>query len=610
MPASTARASAHAVPADSGADAIVRALAEAGTRLMFGVPGGGPNLDVVGAAAAAGLRFILAHGETAAMIMAATYADLTGTPGTVVVTRGPGLASAVNGIAHAALDRLPVVVIADTVAAADASRVSHQRIDQAALGRSVAKASITVGRRYPGEVAARIVRMALAAPPGPVIANMDDSAPGPVEGPGPEASAPEASAPEAVLPKPVLPKPVLSTRRWLAPASGASLLASAMRAARRPVLLLGAGAIPRTAAIRAALAGRGLPALHTYRARGIIPDSAGEAAGLVTGGTMEWPLLSAADLIIGLGVDEAEMIPAPWDYAARTILITEPEASPRARPGPAGSYRGYFTGAAELRMPLARAAQVLAEVLADGPGHDWPPGAGHAAKTDAAARLAAAAVAAPGLLAPQQVVATVRACTPPETVATVDAGAHMLVAMPLWEVPEPRRLLVSSGLATMGYALPAAIAAALCAPQVPVVAFTGDGGLGMTLAEIETAVRLSLRVIVIVFNDAALSLIKLKQKPAGQGGDEAVSYRPVSFAAAATAMGAAGAAVTTERDLATAVAAALRRPGPTVIDASVDPAGYLAVMDLSRGQAGRRTVPGISRALGVPCPLAAFPGQR
>ena len=552
---------------------------------MFGVPGGGPNLDVVGAAATAGLRFVLAHGETAAVIMAATYADLTGTPGAVVVTRGPGLASAVNGIAHAALDQLPVVVIADTVPAADASRVSHQRIDQAALGRSVAKAAITVGRP-PGEVAARIVRMALAAPPGPVIATIDDSAP--------EDSALEDSASEDSDP----PAP--------AAAAGASLLAGALRAARRPVLLLGAGAIPWTATIRAALAGRGIPALHTYRARGILPDSAAGAAGLVTGGTMEWPLLAAADLIIGLGVDEAEMIPAPWDYAARTILVTEPAASPRSLPDPAEAadpaYRGYFTGAVAVRIPLARAAQMLAEVLADGPGHDWPPDAGRAAKLDAAERLAAAAIASPGLLAPQQVVATVRACAPPETIATVDAGAHMLVAMPLWEVPEPRRLLVSSGLATMGYALPAAIAAALCAPRVPVVAFTGDGGLGMTLAEIETAVRLSLQVIVIVFNDAALSLIKLKQKPAGQGGGEAVSYHPVSFAAAATAMGAAAAAVTTEQGLATALAAALRRPGPTVIDASVDPASYPAVMDLSRGQAGRRSVPGISRALGVPCP--------
>ena len=373
------------------------------------------------------------------------------------------------------------------------------------------------------------------------------------------------------------------------------------------MLLLGPGAIPRTAAIRAALAGRGIPALHTYRARGIFPDSAAEAAGLVTGGTMEWPLLSAADLIIGLGVDEAEMIPAPWDYAARTILITEPRPTRRTCPGRAAPGTAATSPARpRCRMPLAHAA----EMLATGPGHDWPPAAGRAAKTDAAARLASAAIASPGLLAPQQVVATVRACTPPETIATVDAGAHMLVAMPLWEVPEPRRLLVSSGLATMGYALPAAIAAALCAPQVPVVAFTGDGGLGMTLAEIETAVRLSLPIIVIVFNDAALSLIKLKQKPAGQGGEEAVRYRPVSFAAAATAMGAAGATVTTERGLATALAAALRRPGPTVIDASVDPAGYSAVMDLSRGQAGRRSVPGISRALGMPCPLAAFPGQR
>src|SRR6516164_1882076 len=107
--------------------------------------GAGPNLDVVGAAADAGLPFVLAHGETAATIMAATCADLTGAPGAVVVTRGPGLASAVNGIAHAALDRLPLVVIADTVPARDRDRISHQRLDQAALGRSVAKAVVTVG---------------------------------------------------------------------------------------------------------------------------------------------------------------------------------------------------------------------------------------------------------------------------------------------------------------------------------------------------------------------------------------------------------------------------------------------------------------------------------
>ena len=136
-----------------GAAAIVAALAGAGTRLMFGVPGGGPNLDVVGAAAAAGMSFVLAHGETAATIMAATCADLTGAPGAVVVTRGPGLASAVNGIAHAALDRLPVVVIADTVPGHQRDRVSHQRLDQAALGRSVAKVALTAGPGQPEQAA-------------------------------------------------------------------------------------------------------------------------------------------------------------------------------------------------------------------------------------------------------------------------------------------------------------------------------------------------------------------------------------------------------------------------------------------------------------------------
>ena len=556
------------------ADAVVGALAGAGTRLMFGVPGGGPNLDVVGAASAAGLRFVLAHGETAAAIMAASYADLTGAPGPVLVTRGPGLASAVNGIAHAALDRLPVVVIADTVPAADVDRISHQRIDQAALGLSVAKAAAIVGGPHAARAAERLVREALAAPAGPVIATIDDSA---------TSAVPYSYATSTMVDVAGYGGPGGHGGNGDHGANGGAVavLAAALRAARRPVLLLGWAAIAHTAEIRAALAGRGIPALHTYRARGILPDDGADAAGLVTGGTMEWPLLDAADLIVALGVDEAEMIPARWEYTARTILITGPEGS-----------RGYFTGATALWLPLERALDVLAR----GETHDWPPGTGRAVKADAARRLLAAASAAPGRLAPQQVAATVRAAAPPETIATVDAGAHMLAVMPLWEVPEPRRLLISSGLATMGYALPAAIAAALCAPQVPVVAFTGDGGLGMTLAEVETAVRLGLRVIVVVFNDAALSLIQIKQQPNGQGGEEAVRYRRTDFAAAAVAMGAVGAAVGTERDLAAALADALRRPGPTVIDASVDPACYPAIMDLSRGQAGRRSVLGIGRA--------------
>jgi acetolactate synthase-1/2/3 large subunit len=275
-------------------------------------------------------------------------------------------------------------------------------------------------------------------------------------------------------------------------------------------------------------------------------------------------------------VDPVELIPAPWDYQVSAFLATE---------YPAGS-AGYFTGGSEIVTPLPAAAKMLA---AHRTGHRWPEAAGRTAKQDVIDRLGWVAVAAPGRLTPQDVVTTARGIAPAQTIATVDSGAHMLAVMPLWLVDEPQRLLISSGLATMGYGLPAAIGAALCSPGVPVIAFTGDGGLGMTLMEIETAVRLGLRVIVVVFNDSALSLIKIKQRASGQGGDEAVGYGRTSFAAAAEAMGAAAASVGDRTELAGALTAALGRDGPTVIDARVDPAGYPALLDLTRGSTGRHS---------------------
>jgi len=136
-------------------------------------------------------------------------------------------------------------------------------------------------------------------------------------------------------------------------------------------VLLGPGAVRHTGAVRAALVGSGIPALHSYRARGIVPDSAAEAAGLFTGGTMESPLLTAADLIVGLGVDPVELIPAPWDYPAPAVLVTDV---------PAGS-AGYFSGGLELVTSLPAAIAALAahgvgQRLARGSGRGGEDGCG------------------------------------------------------------------------------------------------------------------------------------------------------------------------------------------------------------------------------------------
>jgi len=199
-----------------------------------------------------------------------------------------------------------------------------------------------------------------------------------------------------------------------------------------------------------------------------------------------------------------------------------------------------------------------------------------AAATWRQATLDAIDVPTPGL-SPQAVVRAARAALPPGAIATIDAGAHMLVAMALWDVEEAHECLISSGLATMAFALPAAIGASH-ASAAPVVCFIGDGGLGMCVGELETLARTRRDVRVVVFNDACLSLIRIKQT--GLPSDrEAVTHAPVDYAACARAFGIAGVVV---RD-ATALRAALELPAPCLIDARIDASGYGAVLQSLRG---------------------------
>ena len=120
-------------PARSVAALLVDVVRRGGSDTVFGVPGGGPNLALIGAAEDAGLRFVLTHGETAAAITASTYGLLTGAPSMAIATRGPGAASTVNGVAQATLDRAPLVFVSDCVPSSETERVAHQRIDQVAL---------------------------------------------------------------------------------------------------------------------------------------------------------------------------------------------------------------------------------------------------------------------------------------------------------------------------------------------------------------------------------------------------------------------------------------------------------------------------------------------
>jgi acetolactate synthase-1/2/3 large subunit len=527
--------------AQAVAHAFARSLRAAGTHTVFGLPGGGNNLEVVGALQAHDIDFVLAHAETAATIMAAVHADVTGRPSAAVVTRGPGAASALNGAAQALLDRQPVLVLADTVAGGDRPRIRHQLLDQVAMFAPVTKGSAILRAMDADDVMADALALALAHPRGPVHLEFDPDA----------SDAARACVATAEQGPPADVEPIRAL----------------VRGARRPVVMLGVGSRDVTREVRELLEGSDVPVLTTYRAKGVIPDSWTNHAGLLTGATVESEVLDAADLIVAIGVDTVELIPAQWPYDAPVVSLSswlDPSS--------------YLPTVHAVVGDLG----VLVRELRGCLGGDWAAGSGRRFRQRGLDLLLRTPDEVHGVT-PQELVRRVRALAPIGTIATVDAGAHMLVALPMWDAEHKDEVIVSSGLATMGFALPAAIGAALAFPRRRVVCFVGDGGLGMVLAELETLVRLRLPVTIVVFNDSRLSLIAVKQSSARHGGEGAVAYRETDFAQVAAGFGMASQVVCTDDDLDAAITTAFAADGPNLLDARVDPACYPFVLDAIRG---------------------------
>ena len=150
----------------SVADSIVKHLREAGVAAIFGMPGGGSNLDIIEAAGHAGLPFVLTATETGAAIAAIAQAEINGRPGACITTLGPGVASIVNGVACASLERAPIIVITD--AAPARGTFDHQRIDHRALLTTLTKWSASISADNVDDVMREAIARATADPKGPV----------------------------------------------------------------------------------------------------------------------------------------------------------------------------------------------------------------------------------------------------------------------------------------------------------------------------------------------------------------------------------------------------------------------------------------------------------
>jgi acetolactate synthase-1/2/3 large subunit len=307
--------------------------------------------------------------------------------------------------------------------------------------------------------------------------------------------------------------------------------------------------------------------LTSYKGKGVFPERHPLWCGIVTNAAVEADVLGAADAIVAIGLDPVELLPRPWDAPPPLLSL---RAHGEAAPG--------YGAACELVGDVPALVEKLRAALGSG-ASEWTHAEVAACRDAILSRLR---IPAPGSLSAVEVVEAVLEEAPASTTVTVDAGAHMFAATWFWRSTLPQRFLISNGLATMGYAVPGAVAAALARPGEPVVAFTGDGGFLLHGAELETAARLGAKIIVIALNDASLSLIRIKQEDKRYR-RAAVDFSRAGLADLGEALGAAGTTVDDVAELRAAVGAALAADGPSVIEVLLSGSEYRALAHAIRG---------------------------
>jgi acetolactate synthase-1/2/3 large subunit len=536
----------HAAAARSPtiSEAIVGRLAEAGTRALFGVPGGGTNLELIEAAGGRGLRFVLTATENGGALAAMAQAEVTGQLGACLTTLGPGASSVTNGVACAFLDRAPVLVFTD--AQADGT-FEHQQFDQPALFAPITNWSGRLTSGAAPEIIADAIAAAFGPPPGPVHIDCPGDGQDAVRG---------------AKHQPCTSTAAYGASRYSDHGRFDALISSALK----PIVIVGLGARrpADAAAIRSFIERRQLPALVTYKAKGVVPDQHPCFGGVFTHATMERTLIAQSDLIIGIGLDPVELLPRAWNYPQPIVYVGRWRVSD-----------SHVPFAAQLVIDIASGVGEL-ETTLNATGWDLDALAHHVAEQQQTLEIPAAGLTA------QRVVRVAAERLAARSRVTVDAGAHMFAATMLWPVAEPNQMLISNGLSTMGFALPAAIGAALLDRDRRVVVLTGDGGLLMCAGELLTAARERLPITVVVFSDRSLSLIEIKQQRK-QYRAAGVDLGDVNWCGVAEGLGLAGFRAANEAELAQAIDDATACDGPSLIDVRIDRSNYGALMTAIRG---------------------------
>jgi acetolactate synthase-1/2/3 large subunit len=522
-------------------DLFVRCLENEGVEYIFGIPGE-ENLDVMDSMIGSKIKFITTRHEQGAAFMADVYGRLTGRAGVCLATLGPGATNLVTGFADANMDRAPIVGIAGQGATTRMHKESHQVLDLVNLFAPISKYSVQI--REP-EIVGEIVRKAFKA--------AEAEKPG-----GSFIDFPENVAAMQLVGK--QPQKVQSAKPPVPPQDKLDQAAQIISNARYPLVMAGNGVVrARADAELVAFAEKlNIPVATTFMAKGSIPFSHNLSLGTVGLQAHDYVAcgFDRADVVVCVGYDMIEYHPHLWNKEKSTKIIhidlspAEVDEHYILECGVIGDISAALDGIAEKAIPKPESQAItlretIVEELTSHANDDSFP------------------------MVPQRIILDLREALQPEDIVVSDVGAHKMWMARMYQAERPNTCIISNGFASMGIGLPGAIAAKLAYPDRTALTVTGDAGFLMNSQEIETALRIGVAIIILVWNDSKYGLIKWHQDRRF-GRDTQIEFNNPDLVKYAESFGAIGYRVENAADLLPTLKQAIADNTVVLIDCPVD----------------------------------------
>ncbi len=526
---------------------MVESLEKHGVRYVFGIPGAKID-NVFNALADSSIKTIVCRHEQNAAFIAGGIGRLTGKAGVAIVTSGPGVSNLTTGLATANSEGDPVVALGGSVATSQSLKQIHQTLQAVSVLRPVTKFSAEASSPASiAEVMANAFRAAESGRPGAAFVNLPKDIM-------------EGDAKCDVLNVPVSPA--------FGPGSRESLdeAARLINSAGRPVILLGllASKPENAAAVRTFLRKSHIPVVGTFQAAGTVPSDLFRTFGGRVGQLDNSPgdeVLAVADVIITIGYDPVEYDPSIWNQkrAARIIHIDSIQAD----------VDNYYTPAVEVLGDIAASlsaleALVSSVVLAPDVERFFT-----TLSSRRVARLEEANRYSGNPVHPLRIVAELQKWLTDDVTLCLDMGSfHLWIAHFLFSF-RARQILISNGQQTLGVALPWAIASCLVRPHEKTLSISGDGGFLFSAMELETAVRLKLNLVHMVWIDGAYDMVAV-QEQAKYERISGVDFGPVDIIKYAEAFGATGYMINSPDEIGAVIRKAFEVQGPVLVGIRVD----------------------------------------